>query len=184
MTVNYNFRTAVHRDAGDFEEGFGNLVVCQEGMEGGWLLFPRYHVAVVLETCDFMAMDVHEWHGNSAIQPTEPSGFRLSFVCYLRHRMRECEKVNARLDTLQHSGKVDTEAICREIFACASEELPPKTIISDTWWSYQGKRFHIIYKHRRFTVHDTLKHFTIHNLWPALEYAKQMCDQKYSIYSE
>lgn len=174
VTVNYNFRTALHRDAGDFEEGFGNLVVCQEGMEGGWLLFPRFHVAVVLDTCDFMAMDVHEWHCNSPLHKRDPTGFRLSFVCYLRHRMRDCEKVNQRLENLGHMGKVDTEAICREIFACAGEDLPPKTITNSTWWSYQGKRFHIIYKHRRFVVHDTVKHFTVHNLWPALEYAKQM----------
>jgi hypothetical protein len=185
VTVNYNFRTAVHRDAGDFEEGFGNLVVCQEGMEGGWLLFPRYRVAVVLETGDFMAMDVHEWHCNSTLQKQSPDGFRLSFVCYLRHRMSECDKVNKRLQQLTTNNgsaeKVNTEAICREIFACVSEELPEKTMIGSNakgnqWWAYQGRRFHIIYKNRRFVVHDTLKRFTIHNLWPALEYAKQLRD--------
>lgn len=181
VTVNYNFRTAVHRDAGDFDEGFGNLVVCQEDVEGGWLLFPRYRVAVVLDTTDFMAMDVHEWHCNTPIQLQTPNGFRLSFVCYLRHRMKECDKVNQRLEMLSASAnaKVDTDTICREIFACVEEELPTKTIIRTTakgnvWWAYQGRRFHIIYRNRRFLVHDVLKHFTIHNLWPALEYAQQM----------
>lgn len=181
ITVNYNFRTAVHRDAGDFEEGFGNLVVCQEEMEGGWLLFPRYRVAVVLETGDFMAMDVHEWHCNSKLQAKKPSGFRLSFVCYLRNRMSECEKVNERLEQFGTNQKVNTDAICKEIFACVSEELPSKTMIGTsskgvTWWAYQGQRFHIIYKNRRFVVYDTLKQYTIHNLWPALEYAKQMIE--------
>lgn len=183
VTVNYNFRTAVHRDAGDFDQGFGNLVVCQEGVEGGWLLFPRYRVAVVLETGDFMAMDVHEWHCNSSIryQPQSSNPYRLSFVCYLRHRMSECKKVNERLQNLQSGNvtKINTEAMCREIFATVSEDLPEKTIIGTsakgaTWWAYQGKRFHIIYKNRRFVVHDVEKHFTVHNLWPALEYAKQI----------
>lgn len=186
VTVNYNFRTAVHRDAGDFEEGFGNLVVCQEGMEGGWLLFPRYRVAVVLETGDFMAMDVHEWHCNSPLHATQQTdSYRLSFVCYLRHRMNECEKVNERLENFGTENKINTESLCREIFATVSEELPIKTIIGTsakgaTWWAYQGKRFHIIYKNRRFVVHDVEKHFTIHNLWPALEYAKQIQSAAYA----
>ena len=37
VTVNKNFRTAVHKDAGDFQEGFGNLIVYREGnYDGGY----------------------------------------------------------------------------------------------------------------------------------------------------
>ena len=37
VTVNKNFRTAVHQDAGDYKEGFGNLIVYREGhYEGGF----------------------------------------------------------------------------------------------------------------------------------------------------
>ena len=31
VTINRNFRTALHRDAGDFKEGFGNLTVIERG---------------------------------------------------------------------------------------------------------------------------------------------------------
>ena len=178
VTVNYNFRTAVHRDSGDYQHGFGNLVVCQKDVEGGWLIFPRYRVAVVLETGDFMAMDVHEWHCNTPIQLKSPEGFRLSFVCYLRHRMSACNTVNQRLTQFGTRTKMNTETICREIFELVGENLPEKTVTGTgtngrEWWSYQGRRFHIIYKNRRFIVHDVLKHVTIRNLWPAWEYAKQ-----------
>lgn len=179
VTVNYNFRTAVHRDAGDYEYGFGNLVVCQKDVQGGWLLFPRYRVAIVLQTGDFLAMDVHEWHCNTAIQTTAPEGYRLSFVCYLRNRMRECDHVNARLARFSRQNGLCVEEICRQIFECVHEPLPSKTVIGTSrkgveWWSYQGNRFHIIYKNRRFLLHDVLRHHTIHNLWPAWEYAKNL----------
>ncbi len=35
VTVNKNFRTAVHKDAGDFPQGFGNLIIYREGEYGG-----------------------------------------------------------------------------------------------------------------------------------------------------
>jgi hypothetical protein len=61
VTVNYNFRTTLHKDSGDFRRGFGNLVVCQRGVSGGELLFPRYKLAIGMRTGDFLAMDVHEY---------------------------------------------------------------------------------------------------------------------------
>lgn len=179
VTVNYNFRTAVHRDAGDFEQGFGNLVVCQNDVQGGWLLFPRYRVAVVLQTGDFLAMDVHEWHCNTPIHPTTPEGYRLSFVCYLRNRMRDCNRINERLSHFARDDGISTQEICRQIFELVHEPLPEKTVIGTSkngveWWSYQGNRFHLIYKNRRFLLHDVLRHHTVHNLWPAWEYAKEL----------
>ena len=35
VTINHNWRTALHCDSGDFEEGFGNLVVCEKGKYKG-----------------------------------------------------------------------------------------------------------------------------------------------------
>ena len=40
VTINYNWRTALHKDAGDLKQGFGNLVVLEEGKyEGGSFWF-------------------------------------------------------------------------------------------------------------------------------------------------
>ena len=61
VTINHNWRTALHQDAGDLKEGFGNLVILQEGdYDGGYLGFPQFKVAVD-PYGDFLAMDVH--HG-------------------------------------------------------------------------------------------------------------------------
>lgn len=85
VTVNNNFRTALHKDAGDLKEGFGNLVICSEGdYEGGYTMFPQYGVGVDCRNGDFLAMNVHEWHCNSKMEGT---GTRISYVFYLREKM-------------------------------------------------------------------------------------------------
>ena len=117
VTINRNFRTALHRDAGDFKEGFGNLTVIERGKyHGGYTVFPQFGVAIDLRNNDFVAMDVHQWHSNTQIYETESdkiynstlkSDFkdnpnvgtegiytnytRLSFVCYLRENIINCK---------------------------------------------------------------------------------------------
>ena len=47
VTVNKNFRTACHQDAGDFADGFGNLIVYREGnYDGGFFVMPEFGVAI------------------------------------------------------------------------------------------------------------------------------------------
>lgn len=122
LTVNMNFRTALHKDAGDFAEGFGNLSVIEWGKyHGGETLFPRYGVGFNLRTGDFVALDVHEWHCNAPIHTTkEDDAFnkalpdirtrdaetgvigsqelyqRISFVCYFREKLSECSEKETR----------------------------------------------------------------------------------------
>ena len=118
VTVNLNFRTALHKDAGDFQEGFGNLSVIEWGKyHGAYTLFPRYKIGFDVRTGDFLAMNVHEWHTNSPIEETEEDKEynaklpdirtrdpnvgvagshhryqRLTFVCYFREKLEECEE--------------------------------------------------------------------------------------------
>ena len=65
VTVNYSWRTACHKDKGDYEDGFGNLVIIEDPdnpniFEGCYLGFPQYGVCVNIRKGDFLAMDVHE----------------------------------------------------------------------------------------------------------------------------
>ena len=92
ITVNYNWRTGLHKDSGDYPEGFGNLMVCEEGKyEGGYLGFPQFGVCFDVREGDFLAMDVHEWHANTEIKKKSKDFTRLSVVCYLRNRMIKCK---------------------------------------------------------------------------------------------
>ena len=85
MTVNYNYQSANHKDAGDLDEGFGNLIVLERDQcvkdsisssgaatryEGGLLGFPQYGVALDVRQGDFCAVNVHEWHCNTKITPS------------------------------------------------------------------------------------------------------------------
>jgi len=113
ITINRNFRTALHRDAGDFKGGFGNLTVIERGKyHGGYTCFPQFGIGVDVRKGDFLAMDVHEWHTNTPIYETaEDKAYndtledvfkdnsevgtagiyekytRLTFVCYLRDKI-------------------------------------------------------------------------------------------------
>jgi len=122
VTINRNFRTALHRDAGDYREGYGNLSVIERGKyHGGYTLFPQYNIGFDIRTGDFLAMDVHEWHCNTELYETaedkkankdlprihkedvetgtmgsERAFSRVSFVCYLREKLRKCSNSKTR----------------------------------------------------------------------------------------
>lgn len=122
VTINRNFRTALHMDDGDFKQGYGNLSVIERGKyHGGYTMFPRYAVGFNLRTGDFIAMDVHEWHCNTEMTETKEDAeynkklpkiyfddpttgtmggekpfTRISFVCYLREKLRKCKESETR----------------------------------------------------------------------------------------
>ena len=116
VTMNRNFRTALHKDAGDYSKGFGNLTVIERGKyHGGYTILPQFGDAVDVRNNDFLAMDVHQWHSNTEIYETDedkkynesiPKAYhdnievgtigieklytRLTFVCYLRENLVNC----------------------------------------------------------------------------------------------
>ena len=90
VTLNKNFRTALHKDAGDFKEGYGVMTFITLGAYGGYELgFPAYGVAIDPRTTDVVLANVHEWHANCAPRPTGKYE-RLSCVFYYRAKMRQC----------------------------------------------------------------------------------------------
>lgn len=130
ITINNNFRTAAHRDAGDLKEGFGNLSCTGKGeWDGGYTVLPEYKVGVKLNPGDVLIMDVHQIHGNTAIREKNTGREakfignkgntehavdfeRVSLVCYLRENMTECgsrayedlrkKYVQSRLEDKEH----------------------------------------------------------------------------------
>lgn len=91
ITVNKNFRTAVHKDAGDLKEGFGVMSILQAGeYAGAYLVFPAYRVAVDMRTTDVCLADVHEWHGNTPIVGIPGRYERISCVFYYRANLYKC----------------------------------------------------------------------------------------------
>lgn len=94
VTVNKNFRTAVHKDEGDLKEGFGVMSCLRAGeYKGGYLCFPKYRVAVDMRTGDVLMADVHSWHGNTEINGRIGQFERISLVFYYREGMKSCGSV-------------------------------------------------------------------------------------------
>jgi len=92
ITSNYNWRTACHKDKGDFEEGLGNLTILgDDTYQGGYLGFPQFKLAIDVKPLDFVIMDVHQWHCNTQLK-ADDKNVRLSFVCYFRKNMVHCNK--------------------------------------------------------------------------------------------
>jgi hypothetical protein len=90
VTINKDFRTAAHKDAGDFTGGFGVMACITTGrVKGGLLVFPRYRVAVEIKSCDIVLFDVHEWHGNTALEKVGASE-RFTCVFYYRQNVSRC----------------------------------------------------------------------------------------------
>ncbi len=137
VTINRNFRTALHRDAGDFKGGFGNLTVIERGKyHGGYTVFPQFGVAINLRNNDFVAMDVHQWHANTHLYETDedkaynetlPNDYkdnpevgtaglykkytRISFVCYLREKIATCpDSIDPRFLTASGHSKIQIES--------------------------------------------------------------------------
>lgn len=91
VTVNRNFQTVVHKDKRDLKAGFGVMSVIRAGhYEGGYLVLPKYRIAVDMQSTDVLLADVHEWHGNTAIIGREGEFDRISTVFYYRANMRYC----------------------------------------------------------------------------------------------
>tara|TARA_R100000541_G_scaffold8779_1_gene16330 strand:- start:4174 stop:5052 length:879 start_codon:yes stop_codon:yes gene_type:complete len=91
VTVNKNWQTAVHTDNGDFEKGFGNLVVLRQGRYvGGYFVVPKWGVAFDVQNCDLLLVDVHQYHGNTPITKIDDDATRISLVMYYRKNMINC----------------------------------------------------------------------------------------------
>jgi hypothetical protein len=93
ITVNKNFRTAAHRDAGDLSTGFSNLLVVAKDndYDGGYLVLPEIRAAVNVRPGDLLLVSNHDYiHGNTPIVAKAGATLeRISLVCYFREKMLE-----------------------------------------------------------------------------------------------
>lgn len=109
VTVNRNWRTAAHKDAGDLKEGFGVMCALRAGQpyKGCYLVFPRYRVAVNMRTRDLLLAEVHEVHGNSPIIGIENLYERISLVLYYREKMVNCGTADEEVDRAKNRKRGD-----------------------------------------------------------------------------
>lgn len=95
VAINVNYESSFHLDTGDLKDGFSTLTVLEVGgYDGGYLVFPRYRVAVDIREGDVILNQSHLlYHGNSPITPTTEGGKRISFVTYLKKKMADASNL-------------------------------------------------------------------------------------------
>jgi hypothetical protein len=92
LTVNHNWRTACHRDAGDLTSGFSNICGITgpdgKGWRGGQFILPEYRIAINLQPGDMLLVNNHEGiHGNDELIGDDND--RMTIVAYFREKMVE-----------------------------------------------------------------------------------------------
>ena len=154
VTINHNFRTAIHKDSGDFPDGIGNLTVIENGenkYKGGYTLFPQYGIAVDVRQGDFLLMDVHQWHCNSTIEPISNDFLRLSFVCYLRKNMTKCKMVEQLLE--KQLNLTTNEKILEMVGNNHTKNILGTGNYGHIWYEYIGNGYIIKYYNKQYTIH-------------------------------
>ena len=92
LTVNHNWRTACHKDAGDLTAGFSNICGVTgpdgKGWRGGQFILPEYRIAINLQPGDMLLVNNHEGiHGNDALIGDDND--RMTIVAYFREKMTD-----------------------------------------------------------------------------------------------
>jgi len=99
MTVNKNWQTKVHIDAGDLKEGFGIMAALRAGhYDGCYLVFPAFRIAVDMQTAGLLMADVHELHGNTPLIGVKGFYERVSIILYYREKMQQCLRPEEELE--------------------------------------------------------------------------------------
>ena len=132
ITINRNFRTALHKDSGDYG-GWACLSVLEENKyHGGLFVLPKFKVAIDMRHGDLLVADVHQYHANTELYETEEDKkyndenpqqtykdnlgvgvlglnnrfTRISFVCYLREDIINCAGYNKFVISMKGSERL------------------------------------------------------------------------------
>ena len=98
LTVNKNFRTSYHKDAGNLPQGISCMTVFRQGnWVGANLVFPQYRAAVKMDNLDMIIFDPHELHGNTNLVKISKDAVRCSVVYYFRENIQECLSADEEL---------------------------------------------------------------------------------------
>lgn len=100
ITLNRNFRTHYHRDAGNLHEGFAAMNYLKLGkFVGGEVVFPNYRIGVKLTNHDLIIFDNVEIHGNLPIVSVRGSDYsRVTSVFFYRKNMIYCGTAEQELE--------------------------------------------------------------------------------------
>ncbi|RNE98991.1 putative DNA J-binding protein [Trypanosoma conorhini] len=105
LTINQQFRTASHTDAGDFDMGYGLLAVLEGKFEGLSLAFDDFGVCFRMQPRDILIFNTHFFHSNTEPELADPKDDwdRLTCVFYYRAALGEPACVAEYMRRLAHA---------------------------------------------------------------------------------
>jgi len=137
LTVNYDFRTAAHRDAGDLSSGFSNISGIGQGWKGCIFTLPEYRVGINLQPGDLLLVNNHDGiHGNTEFEGDDND--RVSIVAYFREKMLDLKSwdyENLRKQFVEERRKNPEHPLQRYLWNGVS----PNMWASDEWGDYLKK---------------------------------------------
>jgi hypothetical protein len=134
LTVNHNWRTACHRDAGDLHEGFSNICALGKGWQGGEFLLPEFRIGIKLESGDMLLVNNHGGiHGNDALVGEDND--RMTIVAYFREKMvdlKSWDYENLRKQYIEERRKNTNHKYWRTLWNGVS----PNMFEEQEWYDY------------------------------------------------
>jgi len=118
VTINNNFKTFLHTDANNFDEGYGAMLVDErKGVKeyGFNLLFPRYHLTIDLTKGDLIFFKSREYHCNTQFK-ADDTYERISYVFYLRKKLLKVLDIkNATIIQMNNNKTSKLLSICKKV---------------------------------------------------------------------
>lgn len=109
LTLNYDFRTACHKDKGDLEGSLSTLTILEDeedNYDGFYTGLPEYKLMFDVRDGDTLIFDAHEYHCNTEYKvKSDKLGYndldncnfagRLAIVAYLRNNINLCSDISS-----------------------------------------------------------------------------------------
>jgi hypothetical protein len=143
VTVNWNFRTAYHRDGNNCEGGIAVLSSINTGTyEGFGLVFPELRLGFHIGTGDFLAGDNQGLiHGQREMLNASPDAESIWFVFYSREKipmLETLENETCRKNFMDHAAEHHREK-CGEKQPDRWNGIWPEMWSSPEWETYKSK---------------------------------------------
>lgn len=99
ITLNRNFRTFYHEDAGNLKKGLGVMTYLKRGkFSGGELIIPSHRIAFRFKNLDLIIFNNNILHGNTEIKSINNDFERITSVFYYREKMIFCGTAEQELE--------------------------------------------------------------------------------------
>jgi hypothetical protein len=102
VSVNINHAIKYHKDTANYKGNYSNVIICENGIKGGELVFPEYKIALSQKNGFLLIFDGQsEIHGVMPVTPEKKDYFRSSIVFYALENMKHCYPFQEEIERIK-----------------------------------------------------------------------------------